>query len=160
VTADGWFWKHWLDHSFDPPHGSHQMLGLVLWVALNMQARVLCENDKAFCLVKAFCCVFTVYPLCCVFYLCLVERSWLLFDLVRTLFLRRSSVVALNVVLWTCAYIWAVVLLFLSHAFYISVFQPLFFFHIWSGIGLEVFKMVIESSCYILNAACLTPIPN
>ena len=26
----------------------------------------------------------------------------------------------------TCAYIWAVVLLFVSHAFYISVFRPIF----------------------------------
>ena len=41
------------DHGFDPPHGSHQLPGLVLRVALR-QAHVRFEHDKAFCLANVF----------------------------------------------------------------------------------------------------------
>ena len=45
------------DCRFDLPHGSHQLPGLVLRVAV-MQAHVRFENDKAFCLANVFRCVF------------------------------------------------------------------------------------------------------
>jgi len=42
---------------FDPTHGSHQLPGLVLRVAL-MQPHVRFENGKAFCLANVSHCVF------------------------------------------------------------------------------------------------------